>query len=193
MSPVPVDPFNFVTGTTADADQVDARFLELYRALNPALVGIQADNIVDGTLGTAEFADDAVTSRKLGITAGQTAVGAAVASPAVMTDLQSVVVTPETAGALLLVIASFDINMSAAAASGASGGLQWLLDGAASGTYSCAFNNTSGSSLGSRYPVTVAKLFTGLSAAAHTIKLQGQRSSQTVDFGGCAFAYALLG
>ena len=37
MSPVPTDPYNFANGATADADQVDARFLPLYTALSAAL------------------------------------------------------------------------------------------------------------------------------------------------------------
>lgn len=41
--PVPTDPYNFVAGATADAEQVDARFLPLYTALNGAL---DAENIV---------------------------------------------------------------------------------------------------------------------------------------------------
>jgi hypothetical protein len=48
--PVPSDPFNFVNGATADADQVDARFLELYKALNPAIVGLDSANVQDGGL-----------------------------------------------------------------------------------------------------------------------------------------------
>jgi hypothetical protein len=35
--PVPTDPYNFVTDTIADADQVDARFAPLYEALDGAL------------------------------------------------------------------------------------------------------------------------------------------------------------
>lgn len=35
--PVPVDPYNFSAGTTADADQVDARFAPLYSVLNNGL------------------------------------------------------------------------------------------------------------------------------------------------------------
>ena len=52
---VPVDPFpNFVNGTNADADQVDARFLPLYATLDPAQVGVDASNT------KASFAKDNV-------------------------------------------------------------------------------------------------------------------------------------
>lgn len=40
---VPVDPFNFTNGTTADAEQVDARFAPLYAALDGAL---DVDNLL---------------------------------------------------------------------------------------------------------------------------------------------------
>lgn len=39
---VPTDPYNFTNGTTADGDQVDARFAPLYAILNGALA---ADNL----------------------------------------------------------------------------------------------------------------------------------------------------
>lgn len=52
MSPVPADPYsNFVNGVdVADGDKVDARFLELYRALNPAVVGLDEANVSLGLL-----------------------------------------------------------------------------------------------------------------------------------------------
>lgn len=42
--PVPTDPYDFVNGTLADADQVDLRFKRLYDALNPATQGLDASN-----------------------------------------------------------------------------------------------------------------------------------------------------
>lgn len=64
--PVPVDPYpNFVPGALADGDQVDARFLQLYRTLDPSVVGIDSTNIKDGGVVTADLADLAVTTAKL--------------------------------------------------------------------------------------------------------------------------------
>src|SRR4051794_11365664 len=46
MSPVPADPFpDFIAGTAANPDQVDARFLELYKTLDPAQRGIDDSNV----------------------------------------------------------------------------------------------------------------------------------------------------
>jgi hypothetical protein len=45
MSPVPVDPFpDFTAGSLANPDQVDARFLELYKTLDPAQRGVDKLN-----------------------------------------------------------------------------------------------------------------------------------------------------
>lgn len=57
MSPVPADPYsNFVNGVdVADGDKVDARFLELYRALNPAVVGLDEANVSLGLLRKLEI------------------------------------------------------------------------------------------------------------------------------------------
>lgn len=44
--PVPVDPYpDFVPGTVANPDQLDARLLALYRTLDPAAVGIDDSNV----------------------------------------------------------------------------------------------------------------------------------------------------
>jgi hypothetical protein len=66
MSPAPVDPFpDFVNGTTADGDQVDARMLALYRALNKAQIGLDAASIQDLAITTPLIAAGAVTGAKL--------------------------------------------------------------------------------------------------------------------------------
>ncbi len=61
--PVPTDPYNFVNGTTADGDQVDARFLPLYTALNGAL---DNTNLASNAVTTAKITDASVTAPKIG-------------------------------------------------------------------------------------------------------------------------------
>jgi hypothetical protein len=52
MSPVPVDPFpDFLVGAVANGDQIDSRFAELYKTLNPAQRGIDKSNIVTTGVG----------------------------------------------------------------------------------------------------------------------------------------------
>jgi hypothetical protein len=54
--PVPSDPYDFVNGTIADADQVDERFRRLYNTLNPAVQGIDDSNLnVNNTTGIKSF------------------------------------------------------------------------------------------------------------------------------------------
>jgi hypothetical protein len=65
VSPVQTDPFDFVNGTTADGDQVDARFLKLYQLQNPAIIGIDDSNIKPLGIGTASLAANAVTAAKI--------------------------------------------------------------------------------------------------------------------------------
>lgn len=49
--PVPSDPWNFVNDIDiADGDKVDDRFLELYRTLDPAAVGVDEANVNAATL-----------------------------------------------------------------------------------------------------------------------------------------------
>lgn len=55
--PVPTDPTpNFVPGTLADADLVDARFKKLYDTLDPAVNGLDEANVRTGGLWTASAA-----------------------------------------------------------------------------------------------------------------------------------------
>jgi hypothetical protein len=61
--PVPTDPFNFSNGATADADQVDARFLPLYTALAGALDDDNVDEFSEAALAEALLV-------KLGLTGG---------------------------------------------------------------------------------------------------------------------------
>ncbi len=61
--PVPTDPYNFVNNTTADGDQVDARFLPLYNALNGAL---DNTNLASNAVTTAKITDASVTAPKIG-------------------------------------------------------------------------------------------------------------------------------
>ncbi len=65
--PVPTDPFpDFRNGLdVADGDKVDARFKAIYDTLNPAIIGVDTSNIVDGGIATADLADGAVTSGKI--------------------------------------------------------------------------------------------------------------------------------
>lgn len=54
--PVPSDPYDFVNGTIADADQVDERFSRLYDALNPSVHGIDDANLnMDASSGIKSF------------------------------------------------------------------------------------------------------------------------------------------
>jgi hypothetical protein len=56
--PVPTDPFNFTNGTTADADQVDARFAALYATLAGGLdLTNLAVSLKNGLLKLATIAD----------------------------------------------------------------------------------------------------------------------------------------
>lgn len=57
---VPSDPYNFTNGTTADADQVDARFLPLYTALNGAL---DVDNLLAAVKQKLGLSDASVVRR----------------------------------------------------------------------------------------------------------------------------------
>lgn len=59
MSPVPTDPFNFINGATADAEQVDARFAPLYAALAGALDDSNVASIGIGKLAAAAWATHA--------------------------------------------------------------------------------------------------------------------------------------
>jgi hypothetical protein len=54
VSPVPSDPYNFVNGDVADAEQVDARFLELYTALNGALDETNLASALKAILGVSD-------------------------------------------------------------------------------------------------------------------------------------------
>lgn len=55
--PVPSDPYNFVNGvTTVDGDQLDARFLPLYRTLDPAQIGVDDSNVKPAGLSYASLA-----------------------------------------------------------------------------------------------------------------------------------------
>lgn len=69
MSPVPSDPFNFINGVTVvDGDNLDARFLPLYRTFDPAQIGIDDSNIKPLGVGTASLAALAVTAAKMDLT-----------------------------------------------------------------------------------------------------------------------------
>lgn len=63
----PVDPFpNFVPHAVADADQVDARFLALFNALDKTKVGLDAASIKNGIVVPALTVVDAYQSVALG-------------------------------------------------------------------------------------------------------------------------------
>lgn len=57
---VPTDPYNFTNGSTADGDQVDARFAPLYAALSGAL---DVDNVLDAILEKLALSDGATIRR----------------------------------------------------------------------------------------------------------------------------------
>jgi hypothetical protein len=64
--PVPSDPYDFVEGTDAVADQVDERFKRIYDTLNPAAIGIDDDNIAVGAgIAGSKLADDSIVANKL--------------------------------------------------------------------------------------------------------------------------------
>lgn len=65
--PVPSDPGDYVNEVTeASADVLNNRFAPLYDALDPAAVGLDADNFAAGGLDDAAlFADNTITAAKL--------------------------------------------------------------------------------------------------------------------------------
>jgi hypothetical protein len=74
MSPVPVDPFpDFLVGAVANGDQIDARFLELYKTLNPAQRGIDKTNVALPGVGEDWMASGATGLAKGSFSAYRTA------------------------------------------------------------------------------------------------------------------------
>jgi hypothetical protein len=85
MSPVPSDPYpDFLVGALANGDQIDARFAELYKTLDPAVRGIDKSNIAapgvqedwmaGGALGLAKGAFSAYRSSTPATSVGPTVI-----------------------------------------------------------------------------------------------------------------------
>lgn len=153
---LPVDPYTFTNGTTADGVQVNARFAQLYAAL------------AAGGLDPTVFAASALTSREVGLDV----VGVDIASTGqsltgMLTDVtgSSFTVTPATASKLLIVSR---IGLVVSGSAGL-GGSSIVLDGTA--TIGGSIVGTDGN-VGQTYGTSVALGALTLSAAAHTIKLQ---------------------
>lgn len=162
---LPVDPYTFTNGTTADGGQVNARFAQLYAAL------------AAGGLDPTVFAASALGSREVGLDV----VGVEIAATSqvltgTLTDITGATfsVTPTTASKLLV---AFRCGLTATVSSGTdvTAGTSLLLDGTATiGGSTVVAGGANGNIVGG---ASVGFGSLSLSAAAHTIKLQSQMTA----------------
>lgn len=83
--PVPTDPYNFTNGTTADGEQVDARFAALYAALAG---GLDASNVSAASLTEALLAAGATGPAKGAVGAYRTTDAAVVDGATITLDAE---------------------------------------------------------------------------------------------------------
>lgn len=161
---LPVKPYTFTNGSTADGTQVNANFDQLFAALSA------------GGLDPTVFAAGALTSREVGLDV----VGVEVAATnqvltGTLTDITGATftVTPSVESKLLIA-ARVGLTAISTPADLTQAGTSIVLDGAAT---------VGGSTVGAAWPAgstTVAASIAfgvlSLSAAAHTIKLQASKT-----------------
>ena len=177
--PVPSDPYNFTNGTTADGDQVDARFAPLFAALNHAL---DDENVASFT--------SAVLKLLVGRVQPSTDL-IALATGSVKTDLCTLSITPSVASKLLVVQ-----TVVVAAGSQAGSVESWLnLDGTDRCDSSPPVEALGAVVSSGEYVNLVAVDVLDLTAAAHTVKLRARwagSGSVYVRRAGTGFGYLLV-
>lgn len=164
---LPVDPYNFTNGTTADAEQVDSRFAQLYAALSA------------GGLDPMVFAASALTSREVGLDVVGTTFAPNEAIGTSMADVTGATfnVAPVVASYLLLA-AYIDVDVLNNGAGGSRVvSTQLLADGGGAVPGSRVGANA-GAGAGTARVIAPSIIVTrvSLSAAAHTLKLQASVS-----------------
>lgn len=178
--PVPSDPYNFTNGTTADGDQVDARFAPLYAALDHAL---DDDNVASFTSAVLKLSVGRVQpSADVTLTTG---------APGPKTDLCSLSITPSVASKLLVVQ-----HVAVAGSNGAGSAESWMnVDGTDRVDSSPPVASLGAIVTTGDYTTLVAADVLDLTAAAHTVKLRARWNGAGIVSAqrqGSGFAYLLV-
>lgn len=192
MSPVPSDPYNFVTGAVADADQVDARFAPLYASLAGAL---DAENLATAVRAALALSDPTTSRRGMATVTTPEARASAVVGDLATVGPSVLIEVPATS--LVLVYAKASINSPGAG----QGRVHLALDGANQGQImqgtagvSAEWATNPGSVNGStQVAVQGGLLALILAAGTHTLRLQYSSSAGSSTFSNRILAALALG